>query len=65
MTGTSPKEATELKKVLLAETYPLEDICLRMDCVVTYYNLEKNMIINVKEQWVEYGLWLPTDVERS
>ena len=65
MTGTSPKEKTELKKVPLLESYPLEDSCLRMDCIATYYNLEKNMIINVKEQRIEYGLRLLTDLERS
>ena len=65
MTGTSPKEETELKKVRLVESYPLEDSFLRMDCIVTYYNLEKNMIINIKEQWIEYGLRFLTDLERS
>ena len=41
MTGMSPKEVIELKKVPLIESYPLES-CLRMDCIIISCNPEKN-----------------------
>ena len=30
--------------------------CLKMDCIVTYYDPVKNMMTNVKEQRIEHGL---------
>ena len=60
MIGMSPKDAIKLKEVNLVESYLPEDT-LPEDCIITYYNPVKNLTINTREQWIEYGLRRLTD----
>ena len=58
MIGMSSKDAIKLKKVpLVKERIILQKICcLRMDCIITCYNPEKNTMTTVREQQIEHGL---------
>ena len=59
MIGMKPKDAIELNEVPLVdqESYPPEEVlpCLKMGCIVTYYNPVKNTMTNDAEQQIEYG----------
>ena len=63
MTGMKPKDAIKLNQVSLVnrENYPPEDTLPADGCIAICYNLVKNMMINVKEQWIGYGLKRLTD----
>ena len=61
MIGMSQKDAIKLQEVPLVDSIHQKIHCLRMDCIITYYNLVKNMMTNVKEQRIEYGLRKLTD----
>ena len=58
MTGMKPKDVIKLNQVPLVnrENFPPEDTLSEDGCITICYNLVKNMMINVIEQWVEYGL---------
>ena len=56
MIGMSPKDAIKLKEVNLVESYPPTIHCLKMDCIITYYNKAKNTTTSAREQRIEYGL---------
>ena len=57
MIAMSPKDAIRLREV----NYPQKIHCLKMDCIITYNGLVKNMTTNVKEQWIGYRLRNLTD----
>ena len=60
--GMKQKDAIKLKEVNLVEHYPKKTRdCLRMDCIITCYNLVKNTTTSAREQQVEYGLRRLTD----
>ena len=61
MTGMKPKEAIELKGVPLEKVIPQKTHCLRMACIVTYYNPVKSTMTSAREPWIEYGLKRLTD----
>ena len=57
MIGMKSKDAIKLKEVPLVagESYPSEGYCLTMDCIITYYNLVKNMMTSGADQLIGYG----------
>ena len=59
MIGMKPKNAIKLYEVPLVsrESHPPEDelYCLRMGCIDTYYNPEKNTVTSAAEQLIGYG----------
>ena len=64
MIGMKPKDVIKLKEVPLVarERVILQKrYCLKMDCIDTYYNPEKNMMTSNTEQLIEYGLRLVID----
>ena len=63
MIGMKPKDAIVLDQVPLVkrESYPPEEILPRMDCIDTYYNPVKNMMIKDAEQRIGCGLRELTD----
>ena len=63
MIGMKPKNAIKLKEVPLVarDSYPPEEVFLRIDCIDTYYNLVKNMMTSDAEQLIGYGLRLVID----
>ena len=67
MTGMKPKDAILLDQVPLVkwENYPKKINYLRMGCIDTYYNLEKNMMTNGTEQLIGCGIREITDWDRS
>ena len=62
MIGMKLIDAIKLKEVSLfnRESCPPEEDtkthCLRMDCIITFYNQVKNTTIKVKEQRIGYDL---------
>ena len=63
MIGMKPKDAIKLNQFIQSvERIVLQKLhCLRMDCIIICYNLVKNMMTNVKEQRIGYGLKRLTD----
>ena len=64
MIGMKPKDAIVPGSSSTSEMRELSSrryICLKMDCIVTYCNLVKNMMTNGTEQLIEYGQREPTD----
>ena len=58
MIGMKPKDAIVLDQVpLVTERVILQKIdCLRMGCIITYYNPVKNMMTSDAEQLIGSGL---------
>ena len=58
MIEMNQKDAVKLEKVKLVKSddYPPEKIYLVMDCINTYYNLERSMEIRRRELLIEYGV---------
>ena len=61
MIGMSPRDAIELNKVPLVESYPQKTHCLRMDCITICYNPAKSTTTSAREPLIEYGLRKLTD----
>ena len=57
MIGMKPKDAIELDEVPLSNERPIlqKKYCLKMDCIDTYYNLVKNMMVANVEHWIGCG----------
>ena len=54
MIGMKPKDAIKFKEVpLVAKRVILQkSYCLKMDCIITYYNLAKNTMTSNAEQLI-------------
>ena len=63
MIGMKPKDAIKLKEVPLVNQRLIlqKRYFLRMGCIDTYYNLEKNTMTSDTEQPIRYGLRLVID----
>ena len=63
MIGMKPEDAIKLKKFLQWPERVIHQkrYCLKMDCINTYYNPEKNTMTSDAEQLIEYSLRLVID----
>ena len=63
MIGMKPKDAIVLDQVPLVKERPIlqKRYCLKMDCIIIYYNLVKNTMTKDAEQRIGCGQRKPTD----